>query len=305
MISRRCLLLPAFCCASLLLRAQAADPLSEARRLVESGQLSEAEQRTQLYLRTHTNSGDGHFLLGYILFKQQHAEASLAEYTEAAKYRVPGALDLAAVAGDYVLLRDYADADKWFTKAVEWDPGNFQTLYYLARTKYNENRFEEAVAVFQQCLKLDPKNIKAEDNLGLSYQGLGKTDEALTAYQAAISWEAGVTVKDSGPYIDLGSLLVDNGRSAEAVPYLLEAIRIAPQDVRGHREIGKAYLHLNQLEKAQAELERSIQLAPSNAPTHFVLAQVYRKRGLREKAESETKRYTELSAANSSPESLQ
>jgi tetratricopeptide (TPR) repeat protein len=303
-MTRSCLLLTAFCLAPFLLQAQTADSLSEARFLVESGKLTEAEQVTRLYLQSHINSADAHFLLGYILFKQRRAEASLAEYTEGAKYRVPGAPELAAVAGDYVLLNDYADADKWFTKSVEWDPGNFQTLYYLARTKYNENRFEEAVAVFKQCLKLDPKNIKAEDNLGLSYQGLGKMDQALSAYQTAISWETGAVVRDSGPYIDMGSLLVDSGRPAEAVPYLLEAVRIAPQEVRGRRELGKAYLHLNQLESAQAELERSIELAPSNAPTHFVLAQVYRKRGLRDKAEAETKRYTELSAANSSPESL-
>jgi tetratricopeptide (TPR) repeat protein len=299
-IVRRCLLLTAFCAAPFLLRAQAIDPLAEARALTESGKLAEAEQTVRRYVGTHANSAEAHFLLGYILFKQQRAEASLAEYTEGAKYRVPGALDLAAVAGDYVLLNDYSDADKWFTKSVEWDPNNLQTLYYLGRTKYNENRFEEAVAAFQQCLKMDPKNVKAEDNLGLSYQGLGKMDDAIAAYRTAISWESESATRDSGPYIDLGSLLLDSGRPAEAVPYLLKAVQMAPQDVRCHREIGKAYLHLNQLEKAQFELERSVELSPSNAPTHFVLAQVYRKRGMRDKAEAETKRYTELSAKSSS-----
>jgi tetratricopeptide (TPR) repeat protein len=68
------------------------------------------------------------------------------------------------------------------------------------------------------------------------------------------------------------------------VQYLLETLQISPQDLRAHRELGKAYLHLNQLEKAQAELEKSVQLAPQSAPTHFILAQVYRKRGLLDKA---------------------
>ncbi len=279
------------------------DPLAEARSLLNSGKLKDAEEVTRRYLGIHKNSADAHYLLGYVLFKEQNAKASLAEYTEGAKYRAPSAYDLETVAGDYVLLRDYADADRWFTKSVEWNPRNVQALYYLGRTKYNENRFEEAVEVFQKCLKLDPKNVKAEDNLGLSYAGLGRNEEAITAYKTAISWEA--RASDSGPYVDLGSLLVDTDRAREALPYLTNALQISPEDLRAHRELGKAYLHLDQLEKAQNELEKCIQLAPQDAPLHFMLAQAYRKRGLLDKARIETERYSALTGAHSSPETSQ
>jgi tetratricopeptide (TPR) repeat protein len=276
------------------------DPLSEARSLIKLNKFTDAEQVIRKYLVVHKNSADAHYLLGYILFKEQNAKESLAEYTEGAKYRTPSASDLEVVAGDYVLLHDYLDADKWFTKSVEWNPGNLQTLYYLGRTKYNENRFEEAVSVFQRCLKLDPKNVRAEDNLGLSYEGMGRTQDAMAAYRVAISWDANAPIRDSGPYVDLGTLLVTKNRAGEAVPYLLQALRIAPDDVRAHRELGKAYLHLNQLDKAQSELEKSVQLAPQHAPTHFVLAQVYRKRGLLDKARAEAQRYTALTGTHSS-----
>lgn len=276
------------------------DPLSEARSLVKLTKFEEAEQVIRKYLEIHKNSADGHYLLGYILFKQQKAKESLAEYTEGAKYRTPSASDLEVVAGDYVLLHDYLDADKWFTKSVEWNPGNLQALYYLGRTKYNENRFEEAVDVFLRCLKLDPKNVKAEDNLGLSYEGMGRTEQAMAAYKTAIAWDASAPIRDSGPYINLGTLLVDKNRAGDAVQYLLQALQIAPGDVRAHRELGKAYLHLNQLENAQKELEKSVQLSPQHAPTHFVLAQVYRKRGLLDKARAETERYTALTGTHAS-----
>jgi len=278
--------------------SSAENSLSEARSFIESGKLDDAEQVIRRYLAMHTDSADGHYLLGYLLFRKQDAKASLAEYTEGAKYRKPSANDLEVVGGDYVLLHDYADADKWFTKSVQWDPGNFQTLYYLGRAKYNENRFDEAVEVFLRCLKIDPKSIKAEDNLGLSYEGLGRTDDAMTAYRAAISWQT-ESPKDSGPYVNLGALLVNTERSSEAVPYLLEAVQISPDEMRTHRELGKAYLHLNQLQQAQTELEKSAQLAPQNAPVHFILAQVYRKLGLTDKARGEAERYAQLAKAHS------
>lgn len=273
--------------------------LAEIRALVESGKLREAEQLSRRYLETNAGSAEPHFLLGYILFKEQRAKESLAEYTEGAKYKNPSAYDLETVGGDYVLLKDYPDADKWFTKSAEWNPGNFQILYYLARTKYNENRFEEAVGLFLQCLKLAPKSVKAEDNLGLSYQGLNRNEDAISAFHTAISWQADAQDKDAGPYLDLGSLLVDLDHGSEAVPYLLDAARISPRDMRVHRALGKAYLHLNDLDKAQAELELSAELAPRDAPIHFMLAQLYRKRGFAERARVETERYRALTGSHS------
>jgi tetratricopeptide (TPR) repeat protein len=267
--------------------------------LIESGHLSEAETVTRRYLDLHKNSADGHYLLGYILFKRIDPRASLAEYTEGAKYRRPTALDLEAVASDYVLLHDYTDADKWFTKSLEWDPGNWQVRYYLGRAKYNENRFEEAADLFRQCLEREPQSVKAEDNLGLSLEGLGRTEEALAAYKQAIEWERAGKERDAGPYLDLGSLLVSSGKPTDALMFLKAAEQRAPNDVRVHRELGKAYLHLNQLDLAQAELENSVRLAPDSAPTHFVLAQVYRKLGLPDKAKQEIERFTALGGSHS------
>jgi len=273
-------------------------PLAEARSLLDLGKAREAEQTVRRYLESRPQSGEAHYLLGYALFKQQKATASLAEYTEGAKYRKPSAADLEAVGSDYVLLKDYLDADKWFSKAVEWNPDDALGWYYLGRTKYNENRFDEAVSAFEKCLKLDPRNVKAEDNLGLSYEGLNRVDDAVAAYRTAIDWQHDSTAKNSGPYLDLGSLLVENDRAAEGLPYLLEAAKLSGGDYRVHRQLGKTYAHLNQLEKARAEFEQAVELAPADAPIHFMLAQVYRRQGLMEKAKLETERYAKLAESN-------
>src|SRR4029077_10511716 len=111
------------------------------------------------------------------------------EFTAGAKHRTPSAADLKIVALDYVLLGNFSGADKWLTKMLEWTPNDSEGWYYLGRIKYNENRFEEAVRAFQQSLKLDPKNVKTQDNLGLSYAGLGRAADALAAYHSAIDWQ--------------------------------------------------------------------------------------------------------------------
>jgi len=306
-----------------------ADDVEEAKHLVQRGQLREAQAWLHDYLAHHAGSADAHYLLGYVLFREiqqdaalegdaqgaqyndlsaalarlakTNAEASLAEYTAGARYRKPTADDLKIVALDYVILGDYVDADRWFTRALEWDPNDADGWYNLGRAKYNENRFEEALRAFTECLRLDPGNVKAEDNLGLSYEGLGKMEEAKAAYRKAIDWQAQASTARSsaGPFLDLGSLLLDQNDAQGAITYLLRAADLSPKAALVHEKLGKAYSELNRLPEAQQEFEKAVQLSPENPRLHFMLGQVYRKEGLTDKAKAELERSAALNGSHS------
>jgi len=292
--------------------------------------VNEADRAIRQFLAAHPDSAEGHFLLGHILFREiqtdaagetqlegvkilqanpkdgnfipEKAGASLAEFTAGAKYREPSAADLKVVALDYVLLGSYADADKWLTKMLEWTPNDADGWYLLGRTKYNENRFSEAVGAFQHSLKLDPRNVKTEDNLGLSYAGLGRNEEAIAAYQQAMAWQAQAPLKNPGPYINLASLLLDQNRSREAVAHLLQAVEIAPRESRAHELLGKAYARLEQFPKAQTELEKAVELAPHSQNLPCMLGPLYRKLNQLDKAKLELDRCSALNGTHSSPE---
>jgi len=278
--------------------AEKEDPeLQRARSLLDQGSLDDAERTARDYVSRQRDSADGHFLLGLILFRKAKPQDSLAEYTEGAKHRAPNAFDLKIVALNYVLLLDYADADHWLTRSLQSNPRDAQAWYYLGRSKYNENRFEEAVSAFEQCLKLEPRNVKAEDNLGLAYAGLGRTDEARAAYQKAIAWQSNNLNKNSGPFTNMGSLLLEQNRAEEAVTYLLQAVQIEPGELRVHEELGKTYSRMNKLHEAQGEFEKAVAISPNKAALHFMLGQVYKKLGLSEKATAELERGAALNAA--------
>lgn len=305
--------------------------LDQAKSVLDQGNAASAEHIVRQYIADHPESAEAHFLLGLILFREvqlgasaqevapgqqfnalnsqlaqqtkEKAEASLAEYTAGARFHKPSAADLKVVALDYVLLADFADADKWLSLSLQWDPSDPQAWYLLGRAKYNENRFEEAIQSFQQCLRFEPRNAKAEDNLGLSYEGLGKFAEAIAAYRRAIALESSGTTSaaSAGPYLDLGSLLLDQSRPQDAVQYLLRATEIAPGESRAHEKLGKAYELLNRLPEAQSELQKAVQLSPESARLHFMLGQVYRKQGLTQKAKDELDRSAALNGTHSVP----
>ena len=49
--------------------------------------------------------------------------------------------------------------------------------------------WNEAVFRWKQVIDVDPKNSQAYNNLGVAYEALGNTDEAVTAYQRATELE--------------------------------------------------------------------------------------------------------------------
>jgi tetratricopeptide (TPR) repeat protein len=293
-------LVVALACAGSL-GQQAADPLAEARSLMQSGDLAKSESWLQSYLSTHPGSPDAHFLNGYVLFREKKAKPSLAEFTAGAKYRRPDAGDLKIVASDYVLLGDFADADKWFSEVTRETPADADAWYLLGRTQYSENGFSQAVASFERALVLHPRYIEAENNLGLSWQEMNQTEKAKTAFQTAIDWE-GNSATDPQPFLNLGTLLADEHEFDASVRCLTKAEALAADNPRIHDELAKVYEAENNLAKAQNELEKAIALAPDSSELHFKLGRIYRREGLKDKASQEFALCDKLNSTHSSTE---
>ncbi len=271
--------------------------LYEARAFLQLQQSSQAETAARNYVALHPGSADAHFLLGYAYFRESRPKRSLVEYTAGARLHPPDADALAVVALDYVLLHDYTDADRWLTQATHMAPANAQYWYYLGRARYNENRFQEAVDAFRECLKLAAHNAKALNNLGLAHQGLGQMPKAIQDFQTAIRYQAMQGKPDAQPYLDLGDLLLSQGKLKQATVLLEKSAEMAPRNPKVHEELGKAYEQANLLRQAQVELQKAVALAPQISSLHFELGRVYKKEGLNKSAQQE---FSKCAAINGS-----
>ncbi|MGI8772690.1 MAG: tetratricopeptide repeat protein [Acidobacteriaceae bacterium] len=280
-------------------RSDEAD-LTQAKLAAHDARWSDADRMVRRYLASHQASAEGRYLLALALFHENRPKESLTEYTHASNLKTPTATDLRDVAYDYVLLNDYADADKWMTKSVSWNGTDAETWYALGRIKYTENRFAEAVSSFQRSLELQPKLVKAENNLGLAYEGLNRPRDAIAAYRQAIAWQQNETHPSEQPYLNLGTLLLDRNQTDEARVLLTRAASLAPQDSKIHAALGRLYRHTGDLAHAQSEFEQAVAADPKNAALRFQLGQVYRNEGQQAKAKAELARAAELDGTHSS-----
>ena len=205
--------------------------LEQTANLVRAELFSIAECSARSLVRSQPALADAHYLLGYILNRRGKADESLSEYTRAAQLRKPSAEDLAVVALNYAMLRDYADAETWMTQALLRDQKNALDWYYLGRIRYSYSAFEPAREAFEKALRLAPKDIRTLYNLGLTYEGLGDDDRAIQLYQQAID----VHVDDAQPYFDLGSLFARHDEPTQALPLLQQAAALDPKKPRHSR----------------------------------------------------------------------
>ena len=284
------------------LPAQTVGSLDQARALVEQQKLSEAEQLTRGFLAQNAQSAAGHFLLGYILFREGHAVNSLAEYTSGARYGQPGPDDLMAVGADYALLGDAEDAARWFRQVTTLEPSNELALYYLGRALYLQAHYDQAAESFKACLRLKPNDVTAETNLGLAYQQEGREDDAASAFRQAIEWEKSTGVENGQPFLDLGLLMRQGGQTTQSLPYFERAALLEPHNPEAKFELGKALMEAGNLPGAEARLREAAVLDPKASSMHYFLGRVLKAEGHALDAEAEFKQAAELNGTQSSKE---
>jgi tetratricopeptide (TPR) repeat protein len=258
-----------------------------AKALIQLSRFEQAQDCLLHYVGTHAKSPDGWYLLGYVQFRRGKASESLASYTEAAKWQTPTADDLKIVGLDYVLLNDYADAERWLKRAVQMDVRNAEVQYHLGRTYYVENKFDLAIEAFQQALRIDPYYAKAGAYLGLCYAAKNESAKAESAYREAILLNGAAPAKTAEPYIDLADLLSHGSRRDDALPLLEEAERIGGKSGRTEGIRGRILFADNRLESAEAETRSALTRDPKNGGLHYLLGRILKKEGKTAEAQQE------------------
>ncbi len=121
-------------------------------------------------------------------------------------------------------------------------------------------RYEEALAIYEQVIKLDPMNGMAHANKGNLLFQQGKYEAALAACEQAARCDPSYP----GGYYHQSQALTALGRYEEALTALEQTIRLSPTYAPAHSDKGSALHALERYEEALAAYELAIQLDSSD-----------------------------------------
>ena len=198
----------------------------------------------------------------------------------------------------YVILnhRDWARPE--LEKLAATDPGEPRYPYWLGRLDYDAMRFRAAAANLRKALELDPNFMKAYDNLGLTYEGLGQYDDAIRIYQQAIGLNRREPTPSPWPPLNLATLLIKLGRLEQAEVCVQESLRYEPRFPKAHFQMGLLLEKEGQYEEAIRELSRSAKYDPAYPEPHYALGRIYQRIGNKVKASAEWQAFQEVKKEN-------
>jgi tetratricopeptide (TPR) repeat protein len=135
---------------------------------------------------------------------------------------------------------------------------------------FHEGRLQDAVAAFQQALRVQPNYTDAHGNLGNIYYYQGRHDEAVASYRRAIALKP-----TSGTFhSNLGNVLAEQHKFQEAEVACREAVRLQPTDPGSHNNLGNALKGQGKLDEAAASYREALRIQPNSPDAHHNLGLV-------------------------------
>ena len=158
---------------------------------------------------------------------------------------------------------NWPQAERLCAKVLESQPDHFDALNLSGVIAVRQQQPQRAVQMLSQAARVAPNRTDTLSNLGGILQGLGRHDEALKAYEAALNINAG----DAALHIRRGDTLVALQRSEDALRSYDCALQAQPNHVLALHNRGNVLRVLLRFEAAQESYKRVLAINPDDAQT--------------------------------------
>jgi len=240
----------------------------------QAGRFAEAQAAYSEVLSADPNQVEAWRLMS--LLADQFGRPDLAkDWSAKARALEPSEIHhLFGEAAAFQQLNRWAEAEMRYRQVVELAPNITEASNNLGIALGRLGRHAEAVAALQQAVELSPNIALFHNNLGVALIDLERHDEAVAAFRTAIAL-------DPGPmeaHHNLGKALYALGRLQEAGHAMQDALR-RQQDPRILSDMGVLLYDLGRLADAEMVLRTGLDQAPEDPELHYNLSTTLLKAG--------------------------
>ena len=161
-----------------------------------------------------------------------------------------------------------------FEEATAADPGDGESLEYLAGLYLAGARAAEAEEAYKRLALLRPDTSQPLTNLGGLYMNLGRYDEAVETLERAIERNP----QDSLAMNNLAGVYYKTGRIDEAILQLKRAVDANPDDLNAHNNLAGIYYRREMFDLAIEQLQKILILDPSHGVAAANLEEAFKRK---------------------------
>jgi Flp pilus assembly protein TadD len=164
----------------------------------------------------------------------------------------------------------YEEALASFQQAAEKGEDQPAIWAYLGNSYQRLERLDEGIEAYQKAILLSPEDSALYQNLGNLYASKGNAEKANESYEKAAELSAAEDPSQAATtYYNMGVTHINSGKTQEAADALMKAIEIDPTYAEAYYQLGITLIGLNKLEDSIAQLKKYVEIAPTgqNAET--------------------------------------
>jgi tetratricopeptide (TPR) repeat protein len=165
------------------------------------------------------------------------------------------------------------------TRLNELHPTQPVYLYWLGRLDYDQRLYDDAVEKFKRVIALEPNSPRGYDNLGLSYDMQGMTEEARAAFTKAVDLNRKLPAPSAWPPDNLGFFQLRLEQFDDAEKNLREALKYDPKFALAHYHLARVLEKENRDDAAIEEYKTAAAQDVNLALPLYSLGMLYRRRG--------------------------
>jgi tetratricopeptide (TPR) repeat protein len=273
---------------------------------------AEAERFYQQALDKDPSSADGLSGLMNTYFAQKQFDKAIAA-ANAQIAKSPNTANFYDLLGTALFngKKDLPGAEAALRKAIALDKTNTDALEKLGKVQVQEGAADKALALYQQSIKDNPREVTFYILSGELYEAQKDWDQAKAMYQQALSVSPenplasnnlAYVIIEQGGNVDVAMGLAQTARRGmpdspnaadtlgwayyhkgiyqSAISQFQEALRLGekrgdPDDADLHYHLGLAYQKSNQNAQARQQLERAVKLRPDYADARKALSELH------------------------------
>lgn len=187
------------------------------------------------------------------------------------------AMDMRRGMGEMAQAR-YREASNSFAKAVIKNAKDPTAHLLFGASLYWEGKVDDAVAEYNEALRLSPGNAMAYQLLGIASGWKGDVAQAQEYFLTANRLDP----NKADTNMNLGSTYAVEHKLEKALEHFRRAAELAPREPLYHYQLGTLYEALGRDEQAESSFKKALKLFPSYEDAQLSLGALYEKLGRRE-----------------------
>ncbi|MGA9471447.1 MAG: tetratricopeptide repeat protein, partial [Terriglobales bacterium] len=219
--------------------------------------------------------GRNYLSYGSVFFQRGYFDQAETAFQTALRDDPESAEAVYGIGSVYLNQGKNGEAQKYFERALKMRATYPDTLANswnnLGLIAGREGRIEDAVAYFQEALRLSPDHPIALNNLGSAYRQQKQWEQASKTYERVLAFSP----NDADANYGLGMVYAQQDDTARASELLQRALQARPNYPEALNNLGILYLRTHRRDDAVSSFEQAIQASPDFDQPYLNLARVH------------------------------